>query len=815
MKTEEKKSIKHLLSSLETMLPENVVAKRLTNTRMYYRNNPDGSLRWIWPADLNQPLFLNLYNLVSPRSKWIALLIKMLFALRLQRLFASGSVKIRNRITSSEWSLFAGTAGVNQTAVFFHNNWFYKVAVGEQAPQALEHEAAQLEALKKNQFHSMQVPDSAFNGIVLKQSNVSGTRIQETQLTSLHWKALESMADTDAEQIAVVDLPCWKNANDSITHLLEQQDQRIPLRMVLKLEALQKTIPEDAVVPAGLSHGDFTPWNIFKGTSTIAVIDWELSASETPLLFDAFHFIYQQASLVDQCSFDELAKRMEDTFQQPSAKAFVERYQVDVSLQHRLYLLHTISYYLNAYSKQSPWHPQVYMSINTWNHALNQLLVRSGMCSPRQLLISDLFDFLKGKEYALLKWTNNNPVLISEDADIDICLNMTTAARLNLFLEQHPLVKQIKVLRKSFMKNWAIVLKDDSFLSVDGIWEFKRRGTVMLKAEQLLQSAKQNHWGVRIPSIENDFLYTASFYLLNGANMPDKYQQNYNQLKESAKERLQLFIASYSGLQTKHYSEWYQYSKQINGLLVSKLNEQPANMGFNKWKNRFWYVVDGIRENLSRRGFIITFSGVDGAGKSTVIANIHQQIEKKYRRKVVVLRHRPSVLPMLSAWKEGGRAAAEQKAANTLPRQGKNRNLVSSLVRFSYYYLDYLLGQFVIYFKYVVRGYIVLYDRYYFDFINDGKRSNILLPKSFTSFCYRLLLKPRFNFFLYADAQVILNRKKELDASTIGHLTGDYLSLFRKLGRKKRRTKYVAIENNQLSDTLQVIHHTIKETALS
>jgi thymidylate kinase len=165
-------------------------------------------------------------------------------------------------------------------------------------------------------------------------------------------------------------------------------------------------------------------------------------------------------------------------------------------------------------------------------------------------------------------------------------------------------------------------------------------------------------------------------------------------------------------------------------------------------------------------------------------------------------------LPILSAWTQG-KENAEKKAAATLPRQGNNNSYISSFIRFAYYYADYLFGQLYIQCKYVLRGYIVLYDRYYFDFINDSKRSNITLPKTFTSLWYRFLLKPKYNFFLYASAEEILVRKKELDAATITALTNQYLTLFDKLSIKYRSSEYIPVYNKDLSATLSLIEDTV------
>ena len=234
---------------------------------------------------------------------------------------------------------------------------------------------------------------------------------------------------------------------------------------------------------------------------------------------------------------------------------------------------------------------------------------------------------------------------------------------------------------------------------------------------------------------------------------------------------------------------------------------------FSKFRNLLTYWADVFLSLFQHDGMVITFSGVDGAGKSTVIDMVKIIIEKKLRRKVVVIRHRPSILPILSAWVEG-KAAAEKKAASTLPRQGKNKHWGSSLIRFSYYYTDYIIGQFVVYFKYVLRGYIVLYDRYYFDFINDSRRSNIQLPEFITKSGYKLLLKPDLNFFLYAAPELILSRKKELMASTIEQLTKKSLDLFERLNRDKAKSRYIPIENIVLEDTIEsIIQRMIKIAA--
>ncbi len=197
--------------------------------------------------------------------------------------------------------------------------------------------------------------------------------------------------------------------------------------------------------------------------------------------------------------------------------------------------------------------------------------------------------------------------------------------------------------------------------------------------------------------------------------------------------------------------------------------------------------------------------------KSTIIENVKNSLQKKYRKKVVVLRHRPSILPILSSYVHG-KEKAEQIATETLPRHGKNKNIISSMLRFSYYLTDYIFGQFVIWFKYTSKGYIVLYDRYYFDFIEDARRSNLSIPKPISRFLYKFVFKPNINIFLYAQPELILSRKQEMTHDDITHLTSGYLSLFQRF-EKRFPQKYVALENVDLSITLNTIDNLIVEVS--
>jgi thymidylate kinase len=403
----------------------------------------------------------------------------------------------------------------------------------------------------------------------------------------------------------------------------------------------------------------------------------------------------------------------------------------------------------------------------------------------------DAFDFMQNRKYAALKFKGYLPEQISEFSDVDFCTSKKDAKLLTEYLKNHSLVNIARTKNLSFMTNIELILYNSELLSVDCIWKLMRKNLVIQDIVKLINSSSTNVFGVKQPSSLAEAEYVTHFYALNKSTVPPQYK--------SASFELEMEQLANS---TKPVA--------IQQTIKKMLRKKRENKGIILLKNTFNYVLDTVKILTKKRGFIVTFSGVDGAGKSTLIEITKHRIDKQLRKPVVVLRHRPSLLPIISAWTMG-KQAAEQKAAATLPRQGKNSSIISSLARFAYYYMDYLLGQFYVYIKYVLRGKVVLYDRYYFDFINDSKRSNINLPKWLTSFGYSFIMKPDVNFFLYADAETILSRKQELVSDTIEELTGKYLSLFEKLNKNTSKKRYHSVKNIQLTDTVNAIMNQVKQ----
>lgn len=764
---------------------------------MLFIKNPDGSPRWIWNANSSKPSFLKFYNIGSFRAWLFAFALKTVFILKLQKAVFGKKTFFATQIDNpildfkKNWALFTGTIGPNNKAILYVKNSFYKIATTPNAQKLINAEHGILDKINRSSNLFITPKSLQISNEIIQLSDVSENGTRSKTITSSHLSALLEMGTIETQTVKLSE---WNLLNSLKTDFNSIDDRRIAFNMIRKIKILIEDSSEEDKIELSLSQGDFTQWNMYERNGKIALYDWELASFERSRGFDYFHFIIQQGVMVDHKSWAAIYKDIKRECVGDFANQLFNNDLDKLNDYLKWYLISNCMHYLKIYSDQPKWHVQIDWLLQVWNEGLNMFMVEKK--TSRELVIMDVFDLLQNQEYAALKFNNESPEKLSINSDIDLIINKKTNHLIVSFLKNHALVSKIITNKKSFMNTIQVFLNDGTLLSLDLIWQLKIKNLEILDAKQIISDNFLNEYGVRNASSIDTARFIAMFYSLNNAEIPAKYLDNELAIQNS-NQPLDLILKDHFG----------KIKKNKESILIF-IKSNKSNKSISSLKNTINYCVDTMKNSLINRGFIVTFSGVDGAGKSTVIDNMAFRIEKQLRKQVVVLRHRPSFLPILSVWSKG-KEQAHLDVIEGLPRQGKNKSSLSSFIRFSYYYFDYLFGQFVVYFKYILRGKVVIYDRYYFDFINDSKRSNIVLPKKLTSFFYKFLLKPEFNFFLFADADIILKRKEELSRATIEKLTADYHYLFKTLQSKSNTVVYQSINNIDLEATLNQVIKTI------
>lgn len=166
---------------------------------------------------------------------------------------------------------------------------------------------------------------------------------------------------------------------------------------------------------------------------------------------------------------------------------------------------------------------------------------------------------------------------------------------------------------------------------------------------------------------------------------------------------------------------------------------------------------------------VIAVEAPDGTGKSTFIDSLICQIAHSYvseKDRCDIYHFRPCILPNLGA--VGEKAGVMKQDTNfTVPHRAKPANVLSSFVRMTYYWLDYVIGMPLVLRKSAQFDHITIFDRYIYDFLVDPERTRIKLPYWLRRIFTRLVKQPSIVFVLQAPADVIYNRKQELTKGEI------------------------------------------------
>lgn len=194
-----------------------------------------------------------------------------------------------------------------------------------------------------------------------------------------------------------------------------------------------------------------------------------------------------------------------------------------------------------------------------------------------------------------------------------------------------------------------------------------------------------------------------------------------------------------------------------------------------------WQKVSRIIFNYKKYAKTFAVMAPDGTGKTTFLEALLKELNFYYvndenDNRFHVYHFRPSILPNLGAVGEKT-GVMKQDTDFTNPHRSKPANLFSSLIRISYYTLDYIIGwqkcvrNDVHYDRYSV------FDRYSYDFIVDPMRTKLNLPESVRKFFVKLTPQPKIVFCLDASPDVIYKRKQELSLEEITRQISEYRKL--------------------------------------
>ena len=222
-------------------------------------------------------------------------------------------------------------------------------------------------------------------------------------------------------------------------------------------------------------------------------------------------------------------------------------------------------------------------------------------------------------------------------------------------------------------------------------------------------------------------------------------------------------------------------SSSLRNYIFRKNPVGTSVKSINFLKDKFKRVIFGYQKHVKS----ICLIAPDGTGKTTLIEGLISNLKNIYVSDVDrfnVCHHRPGLLPNLGA--VGEKAGVMKEDTDfTNPHRAKPAGFISSFIRMTYYWLDYVIGVPIKLRKDVQHDRFTIYDRYIYDFLVDPYRSRINLPYWLRKLFTKLVIQPRIVFVLLADAETIYKRKQELTIDEINR----QLSEFKKLAETNKR----------------------------
>lgn len=794
------------------------------NLTLYTETN--GRIKWIRERKSRHNV-LRFFQKNSVRSKLIGGILTAAITTGLDRLFFYNAKLLNNtnfhfdRINTLELQHFAinlGSPGPFQKSTVFvqyptHNSYL-KVAVCQFGKKRIGDELFHMKRLRALGVSNVNYANFDKNSTpyILETENILNPKSTSfKKLNDFHINGILDLFQSNLQFQRFSNTSFYSDILDHLNVIKQKRPEELN-KMFNLLKGLKTTINRNEYIFTGVIHGDFTPWNAYVTNQKLDLIDWESTRFDGPALYDLFHFLFQSELFITKKSPKQTAKKIRELLTHSQLDKFIKQYDLNIEFYYQLFLLHHVSKLSAEISLKKKITAKDLTTIQVCEYAIAQIATTNQETKDRSEFLSELQEAISGKEYVWLKAKSSDFATISSSSDLDLACDQNTSLYIQNLVKHHPRIKHVKSIQKSFMTTCNITFINNEFLSIDLIHKFQRKQYEYCDIKSFLTHKKTHSNGVQTPSILHDFEYILKFYFLNGTDIPPHYVQSYlKQIQEhhltANLKRYLTKIVDYSG---GSIQEAISYSPLKQKKLIAGI-KQKTNF-FKTALNTLKYLHDIWLEFSLNKGEIITFSGVDGAGKTTVLTSVKENLTQIYRKQVVVLRHRPGILPILSTIKHGSSVKAEEYASITQPRTGTNKSKISSTLRFAYYFTDYILGQLYVKIKYNWRGITVIYDRYYFDFINDSKRSNINLNRGIVKWLYRFINKPHYNFFLYHNAEVILSRKQELNKADIVYLNEKYHELFHEFAHQYKG-EYYPLKNEDLNHSVDFILTRINKAA--
>jgi len=239
-----------------------------------------------------------------------------------QRVYIAGESILGEHFPATEspiYAYFTGTDSPHRKVVVQimddrgNLKGFAKFTRSPPIAELLMHEAATLRRMQALDLHSAHIPMVLFAGqhgdntLLITDTLKTAYTPSTVRFTAVHQAFLEELARKTAQPQRLAG-----EVAASLAARVERMRPQLDGAWRQRLDAAVTALAAHPALPlpAGFSHGDFTPWNTFIIKGRLYVFDWEYAEDAVPPSNDIIHFVLNEQQYRSQPVSQKLAAAM-------------------------------------------------------------------------------------------------------------------------------------------------------------------------------------------------------------------------------------------------------------------------------------------------------------------------------------------------------------------------------------------------------------------------------------------------------------------------------------------------------------------------
>lgn len=279
--------------------------------------------------------------------------------------------------------------------------------------------------------------------------------------------------------------------------------------------------------------------------------------------------------------------------------------------------------------------------------------------------------------------------------------------------------------------------------------------------------------GIKVLDSKIDGLISFLKEVLNNKKCREQYcTQAAELIKCLSQEEINSYLKSFSkpirttivGILTK---------RDFNKETIKALGKSCSN-DLQTFKSKIHYFITQIKKGIrfcKQPGYTIAVLGTDGSGKSFIINSITPILNEAFHNGIRYEHMRPNHLPSIAVL-TGRKEKTETVTVCSNPHGSKPSGLIGSIIRLSYYWLDYTWGYFrKVFLDKALKTHVWLFDRYYYDYYIDQRRSRLNMPNWIIKMYGWFVPTPDLTICLGGDPKKIYTRKPETSLEEVARQT--------------------------------------------